>query len=778
MNSVIVAIVVVMSNSIAVYADRFRRHREYPEVATTLPETNVMITLNASSFEYLMQDYEFEMMIDTMNHSEQPLIEIAATAVKGDVGVFTPACSDRSFWNKYNIPLEYVQAAQYFKDTPIPAWSDEAYLDFKKTGNRQKGQNMMWSRQSRLPYLALAECKFYDSTYLEAIESTLTALATQRSWVFPAADQDLEYFNGERYFMDLSSSWIAANIGFTVFLLNNTISTATKSTVVEALNKRVFTPLKMSFQGKAPWQWWVTSSSNHNAVIWTGVMIASFCAQENIADRNYYANKAITYSKNYLNSFSSDGYASEGVGYFNYGFSNYAVLRKLLYDGTNGSYDAFADSKAINSALFAKEFGMSQGDAANFADCKFDVFFNQGIVKTIDDSFQLSQIQANGDDFEEPSLSEGLNLVYYLATFMKTPVVENVITKGMNDLRRYYDTSGVLVVRSNALNDGKGIAATFKLGGNFGGHSHNDIGSYVITVHGNKMTGDVGGPLYYDADSFNQNRYKSPLMNSYGHPLPVVHGALQSEANSVINKKVLKVVSKSFTNSVDSIVFDITGAYPVSRLVSLLRTNTVDRENLTVVVSDTIKCSSLCTFQDALVTNQKWTFTGSNTGFFSDSSNKNKLYVEVTSSAPFVWNSTLLTSYKVTFTRVGVYLTQPTTAAEFKFKFTLTASSSPSKPFIIQPMAVKPAAMPRKPLPTPIVHKPASNPKPSPRVPKPIPSPRAPKPKPSPRVPKPKPSPRAPKPKPSPRAPKPKPSPRAPKPKPSPRAPKPKPSPR
>jgi len=588
MNSVIVAIVVVISNSIAIYAGSFRRHREYPEVATTLPETNVMITLNASSFEYLMQDYEFEMMIDTMHHSEQPLIEIAATAVKGDVGVFTPACSDRSFWNKYNIPLEYVQAAQYFKDTPIPAWSDEAYLDFKKTGNRQKGQNMMWSRQSRLPYLALAECKFYDSTYLEAIESTLTALATQRSWVFPAADQDLEYFNGERYFMDLSSSWIAANIGFTVFLLNNTISKATKSTVVEALNKRVFTPLKMSFQGKAPWQWWVTSSSNHNAVIWTGVMIASFCAQENLADRNYYANKAITYSKNYLNSFSSDGYASEGVGYFNYGFSNYAVLRKLMYDGTNGSYDAFADSKAINSALFAKEFGMSQGDAANFADCKFDVFFNQGIVKTIDDSFQLSQIQANDDDFEEPSLSEGLNLVYYLATFMKTPVVENVITKGMNDLRRYYDTSGVLVVRSNALNDGKGIAATFKLGGNFGGHSHNDIGSYVITVHGNKMTGDVGGPLYYDADSFNQNRYKSPLMNSYGHPLPVVHGALQSEANSVINKKVLKVVSKSFTNSVDSIVFDITGAYPVSRLVSLLRTNTVDRENQTIVVSDTI----------------------------------------------------------------------------------------------------------------------------------------------------------------------------------------------
>lgn len=718
MNSIIVVFLVVIRKSICIYGDSFKRHRRHPQVATKLPETNGVITLNASVFEDLVQDFEFE-MTNNKNHSQQDFIEIATIAVNDKLGVFTPPCSDRTFWNKYSIPLEFVQAAQFFKDTPIPAWSDDAYLDFIKTGNRQKGQDMMWSRQSRLPYLALAECKFYDSTYLEAIESTLMALATQRSWAFPAADQDLEYFNGVRYFMDLSSSWIAENMGFTLFLLNNIISKATTSTVVEALNIRVFTPLKMSFEGKAPWQWWVTSSSNHNAVIWTGVMITSFCTQENIADRYYFANKAVTYSKSYLNSFASDGYGSEGVGYFNYGFSNYAVLRKLLYDGTDGSYDAFADSKASKSALFAMEFGMSQGDAANFADCKFDVFFNQGLVNTIKDSFLQNQIQADGDDFDEPTRSEGLNLVYYLSSFMKTPIVNGVTTKGMYDLRRYYDTSGVLVVRSNALNDGKGIAATFKLGGNFGGHSHNDIGSYVISVNGKKMTGDVGGPLYYDANTFNQNRYKSPLMNSYGHPLPVVHGALQSEATSVIKKNVLKVVSKSFTNSVDSIVYDITGAYSVSRLASLQRSNTVDRVSQSILISDTIKCSSLCTFQDALVTNKKWTFTGTSTGFFSDSSNNNKLYVEVTSSAPFVWNSTLLTSYKVTFTRVGVYLTQPTTSAELKFKFSLKASSSPTQPVIGKPVAMQP--VPRKPLPT-SVHKPATNVKPAQTPRKPHPS--------------------------------------------------------
>jgi len=40
-----------------------------------------------------------------------------------------------------------------------------------------------------------------------------------------------------------------------------------------------------------------------------------------------------------------------------------------------------------------------------------------------------------------------------------------------------------------------------KLYGNLGGHSYDDIGSYVTTVNGVKLTGNVGGPFYYDNTS-------------------------------------------------------------------------------------------------------------------------------------------------------------------------------------------------------------------------------------------------------------------------------------
>jgi len=116
-----------------------------------------------------------------------------STPVKNSLGIFVPPCTNRTFWNRYTMPSYVLQAVQYFMHTPMPDWSDSAYLLYRKTGDRLTGQDMLWSRQSRLPYLVLAECKYHNGTFLPAVESTLVALSTQRSWAFPAADYHLNY---------------------------------------------------------------------------------------------------------------------------------------------------------------------------------------------------------------------------------------------------------------------------------------------------------------------------------------------------------------------------------------------------------------------------------------------------------------------------------------------------------------------------------------------------------------------------------------------------------
>jgi hypothetical protein len=74
------------------------------------------------------------------------------------------------------------------------------------------------------------------------VESTLVALSTQRSWAFPAADYHLNYFYGTTFFMDLSSAAMAENIGLAVYMLNDSLSSTTKSIVLNALYTRVFNP--------------------------------------------------------------------------------------------------------------------------------------------------------------------------------------------------------------------------------------------------------------------------------------------------------------------------------------------------------------------------------------------------------------------------------------------------------------------------------------------------------------------------------------------------------
>jgi len=556
------------------------------------------ITQVPSSLDDDAQDFAFQAgsakNLESLFIQSTPVYE--TIFVKESTGLFVPACSDRSFWDAYSIPSFYVDAAYYFNANPMADWSDGAFLRFVTTGDRQSGQSMMWARQVRLPYLVIAECKFYNGTFLPTIESDLVSVATQRSWAYPSADPNLLYFNGAQYFMDLSSAGIAENLGLALYLMNSQLSTETMDVVKQALYTRVFNPLKNSFNGTAPWQWWVTAQSNHVAVVWTGVLVAAFCVIENAEDRKFFVDKAIYFSPNYLGSFVNDGFASEGVGYYNYGFGNYALLRQTLYEGTNGTYDAFASPKAYESAL--------------------------------------------------PSLVP-----------QNTPYVPGVTTPGMNSLRRYYNKSGVLTVRPNTLNDGQGLGGTFKLGGNKGGHSHNDIGSYVISVNSTKLAGDVGGPLYYDGNTFNSKRYDSPLMNSYGHPVPVVNGHLQSEAKTVLSKKSVKVNAKNFTSSVDSISFDLTGAYNEPNLLSLTRDFIYSRSESKIHITDTVNYSAPCMFEDALISKQHWTFTGNSSGYFSDGSEK--LYVEVSSDAPFVMNKTFLSSYKVNFTRVGIYLLEP-----------------------------------------------------------------------------------------------------------------------
>jgi hypothetical protein len=120
--------------------------------------------------------------------------------------------------------------------------------------------------------------------------------------------------------------------------------------------------------------WWYSQASNWNAVHWAGVIIAIFCSLDDYDEHHFLSSNVIEHSQAYISSFQDDGYASEGIGYYSYGFTNFALLRQALYEGNGGSNDAFEHTKVSTSALFGLEYDMSSGNATKWY---WEIYFLQ-----------------------------------------------------------------------------------------------------------------------------------------------------------------------------------------------------------------------------------------------------------------------------------------------------------------------------------------------------------------------------------------------------------------
>ncbi len=76
-------------------------------------------------------------------------------------GGFGPPAADRAAWSKAAARPEMREAVQRAEDTlgkPLPEMTDDLYLDYSRTGNRDRGQAVFFERRARVSSYALAEC--------------------------------------------------------------------------------------------------------------------------------------------------------------------------------------------------------------------------------------------------------------------------------------------------------------------------------------------------------------------------------------------------------------------------------------------------------------------------------------------------------------------------------------------------------------------------------------------------------------------------------------------
>lgn len=572
--------------------------------------------------------------------------QIATMLPANPTGVGVP-CSNRAAWAPHAAQFKAeIARAEALLQTPFPAWSDDAYLVFTRTGSRREGEKMLHDRQDELEPLVLAECAEGRGRFIARIAMVLDGLAEQKSWTLPAHDARLDSYSGKRYFVELNSADLAHTIAETLYLLGDSLPQPTRTRAMAALEQRIFAPMRATYVSDKG-QTWLHNTANWNAVCLKGVTGAALAVLPGREGRALFVAAAEHYVGYYQQGFNNDGYDAEGLGYWNYGFSHYAEMREILWQATGGRLDLFADPKMQKVALFGAQFPMFPGNSADFGDAHYMVQPDANLMAYIHRIFGLGLT----DDGRPAEHAQGL----------LTLAVEDVFPNRADELhqdsaqsgasliglRTYYPDEGVLVSRPAP---GGRLAVTIKTSGNTG-HSHNDVGSFVIGLGPAQLVGDPGGPSYYTAETFSSKRLTSRLINSYGHPVPVIGGQLQLDATHV-HAAVLEI---DFTPAEDSITIDMTPAYRAPTLRRLERTMRYSRNAQGFIeIEDKFDLSGPTDIEEALPTHGTWKQIDAHTLLFT--AGPESLRATIDAPATLTFAAEKIDEYANPFTRVGVRL--------------------------------------------------------------------------------------------------------------------------
>ena len=467
-------------------------------------------------------------------------------------------------------PLEHTQSSARIVSEalngPLPDCSDDCYCGYSRTGSRAPYQGNFFKRTGYLVHCAAAVAERNDRDCLKKAIEILNLLCEQKSWSLPAHDTDLAIFNGQTIRIDLGSSEATKDIAESLVLLKGKIPPELDQRVRAEIDRRTFAVYRdirnaKQTGGKAlKGNFWFYTRSNWCAVCHGNVVIAALTLIEDKKERAAYVEAAERGMRFFLESFLDDGYCTEGMGYWNYGYGHFLDLVFAVKKVTGGKVDYSQSPRARRALAYAFGYRLDAWHCPSFAD-------------------------GGGGSPGKRYLEMGVEL---------WPDFKKVLEGDLLP-RDLFPNAMVYVGRSSRMQIG------LKGGNNDELHNHNDVGSWTLTVDGVEIAGDPGHEEY-TAKTFGPHRYESQLLNSYGHPVPVVAGDLQGTGASYH----AAIVETNFTDKIDTFALDLSTAYPMvaKKLGSLRRKLELRRrkDHDVLTIADFLSAKRKIPFESPFVT--------------------------------------------------------------------------------------------------------------------------------------------------------------------------------
>jgi hypothetical protein len=366
----------------------------------------------------------------------------------------------------------------------------------------------------------------------------------------------------------------------------------------------------------------------------------------------------------FLNSYTEDGYCSEGVGYWSYGFGHYVLLAGLVHKATAGRLDLLARRSVPAAAAYAARIEMAPGISPAFADTTPNARPDPQLMNFVNRRFGFGQPLLPANEADAKYLFADLFYRFDAATYGEPAAQASPLPIG---LRSWFPQGGVLIARP-ASGSACRLAVALKGGHNAEQHNHNDLGSYVVLVGQRTVLLDPGQEIR-SGRTFSARRYESNLLNSLGHPVPRIAATLQ-QAGAQARAVTLRA---DFSETQDVYAMELRSAYPVPALQSLVRTFVYDRTGAgALTVRDEAVASSPLAFETALITLGSWRQTGPNSLRIEDGGES--VLVEIdTAGAPFELQAETIEGPRPSLaatTRLAIRLEQPAARPRIHVKIT------------------------------------------------------------------------------------------------------------
>lgn len=452
---------------------------------------------------------------------------------------------------------ELLQLWQKNCEQPIYALKYSDFRKFKVTGNRSDYEGQYFVRRRAMDTSALLALIYpEEEKYTVRLMDEIYAICDEYTWCLPAHQTALEINNNIH--LDLFACETGYALAEIYTLLGDRLEPLIRDRIRVEIDRRILASYRKSKFG------WERGTANWTAVCAGSVGCTMMLMHPELMPE--FKARLDDSMECYLSGFKDDGICEEGVGYWHYGFGFFTTYADMIRTFTNGETNYFVRPKVKEVAAFMQKMYLSGRATVSFSDGGRSSTYHLGLLHYLKNEYP------DAISIPEPSNSYNADgcgrwcLHLRSATWLKP---EYLVPDKQAADATYFAANSQWLVKKNA---NYGFAA--KGGHNNEPHNQNDVGSFIIAKDGRQMLIDIGSGAYTRQYFASETRYGILACSSRGHSVPIINGTYQHVGKEFAAKDT------RFENGVFS--SDISGAYPIPELKSLIRSFTFTDSTITL----------------------------------------------------------------------------------------------------------------------------------------------------------------------------------------------------